>query len=109
MRVGLGGLTTVVAGLIGDFWGPVEGGLFLALPVILCASATLVEAHERREKCERGLVGHRRGTDAAALEAAGPRSEAWGWRVSLSRFGFLRRIWGSRRLVSVGSFGYWWL
>lgn len=71
MRVGLGGLTTVVAGLIGDFWGPVEGGLFLALPVILCASATLVEAHERREKCERGLVGHRRGTDAAALEAAG--------------------------------------
>jgi hypothetical protein len=71
MRVGLGGLTTLVAGFIGDFWGPAVGGLFLAFPAILCASATLVEAHERREKCERGLIGHRRGTDAAALEAAG--------------------------------------
>jgi hypothetical protein len=71
MRVGLGGLTTLAAGLIGDFWGPAVGGLFLAFPAILCASATLVETHERREKCERGLAGHRRGTDAAALEAAG--------------------------------------
>jgi hypothetical protein len=71
VRFGLGGLTTLAAGIIGDFWGPAVGGLFLAFPAILCASATLVETHERREKCEHGVGGHRRGTDAAALETAG--------------------------------------
>jgi hypothetical protein len=71
IRVGLGGLTTLAAGIIGDSWGSAVGGLFLAFPAVLCASSTLVEAHERREKCEHGVRGHRRGTDAAALEAAG--------------------------------------
>jgi hypothetical protein len=71
IRFGLGGLTTLVAGIIADIWGPAVGGLFLAFPAILCASATLVEAHERRQKREHGVQGHRRGTDAAALETAG--------------------------------------
>jgi hypothetical protein len=71
LRFALGGLTTVIAGVIADVFGPQSGGLFLAFPAILCASATLVEAHERREKREHGLEGHRRGTDAAGLEAAG--------------------------------------
>jgi Protein of unknown function (DUF3147) len=71
IRVVLGGATTVVAGLIADHWGPSVGGLFLAFPAILCASATLVEAHERREKRERHVEGHQRGTDAAGLETAG--------------------------------------
>jgi len=47
------------------------GGLFLALPALFCASATLVEKHEVRRKREAGLVGERRGKNAAALEAAG--------------------------------------
>jgi hypothetical protein len=71
IRFALGGLMTLVAGIIADIWGPAVGGLFLAFPAILCASATLVEAHERREKREHGGKGHRRGTDAAALETAG--------------------------------------
>jgi hypothetical protein len=71
IRFALGGATTVAAGLIADHWGPATGGLFLAFPAILCASATLVETHERREKRERHVKGHRRGTDAAALETAG--------------------------------------
>jgi Protein of unknown function (DUF3147) len=71
IRFGLGGLTTLIAGIIADIWGPESGGLFLAFPAILCASATLVEAHERRKKREHGLNGHRRGTEAAALETAG--------------------------------------
>jgi hypothetical protein len=71
MRFGLGGFTTLIAGLVGDYWGPAVGGLFLAFPAVLCASATLVETHERREKCERGVMGHRRGTDAAALDVTG--------------------------------------
>jgi hypothetical protein len=71
IRFVLGGATTVIAGIIADTWGPETGGLFLAFPAILCASATLVESHERREKRKHGLQGHRRGTDAAGLETAG--------------------------------------
>src|ERR1700753_1010157 len=71
IRFALGGVTTLVAGLIADHWGPSTGGLFLAFPAILCASATLVEAHERREKRERHLEGHRRGPGSAGLETAG--------------------------------------
>jgi hypothetical protein len=71
IRFGLGGLTTLIAGIIADRWGPETGGLFLAFPAIFCASATLVESHERREKREHGVSGHRRGTNAAALESAG--------------------------------------
>jgi Protein of unknown function (DUF3147) len=71
IRFALGGTTTLIAGIIGDTWGPVTGGLFLAFPAILCASVTLVESHERREKREHKVSGHRRGTDAAALETAG--------------------------------------
>jgi hypothetical protein len=43
----------------------------LAFPAMLCASATLVQTHERRRKNEAGLKGDRRGADAAALDAAG--------------------------------------
>jgi hypothetical protein len=71
IRFALGGATTVAAGLIADHFGPTTGGLFLAFPAILCASVTLVEAHERREKRQRHVEGHQRGTDAAALETAG--------------------------------------
>lgn len=71
LRFVLGGAATVMTGLIGAHWGPGVGGLFLAFPAMLCASATLVQSHERRRKKEAGLLGKRRGEDAAALDAAG--------------------------------------
>jgi hypothetical protein len=71
VRFGLGGLTTLIAGVIADRYGPEVGGLFRAFPAIFCASVTLVEKHERRRKQEHGVAGHRRGTDAAALDASG--------------------------------------
>ena len=37
-------------GLVANVWGPAWGGLFLAFPAIFCASATLIEKHEREEK-----------------------------------------------------------
>jgi hypothetical protein len=43
----------------------------LAFPAIFCASATLIEKHERERKAEKGLRGERRGKQAAALDAAG--------------------------------------
>jgi hypothetical protein len=71
VRFGLGGIATVVAGLVADTWGPAAGGLFLAFPAIFCASATLIEKHERERKKKKGLKGKERGKDAAALDAAG--------------------------------------
>jgi Protein of unknown function (DUF3147) len=71
LRFALGGLATVATGLIADRWGPAIGGLFLAFPAIFCASATLIERHERERKLKDGLNGYRRGTDAAALDAWG--------------------------------------
>lgn len=71
VRFLLGGLATVFAGIIGQYFGAAVGGLFLALPAILCASATLIESHERRTKEKAGLSGRRRGQQAAALDAAG--------------------------------------
>lgn len=71
IRFGLGGLATVLAGAVGACFGVSVGGLFLALPAIFCASATLIESHERRAKEKAGLSGRRRGQEAAALDAAG--------------------------------------
>ncbi|MCK1722367.1 DUF3147 family protein [Bradyrhizobium sp. 141] len=71
VRFLLGGLATVIAGIVGACFGVSVGGLFLALPAIFCASATLIESHERRAKEKAGLSGRRRGQQAAALDAAG--------------------------------------
>lgn len=78
LRFGLGGLTTVAAGLIADHWGPETGGLFLAFPAIFCASATLIEKHERERKSQHGIEGYRRGTDATALDASGAAAGSLG-------------------------------
>ncbi len=71
LRYGLGGLVTVVAGLMAKIFGPVFGGLFLAFPAIMCASATLIEKHEREKKQRAGFDGSVRGRKAAGLDAAG--------------------------------------
>ncbi|QOZ67218.1 DUF3147 family protein [Bradyrhizobium arachidis] len=71
IRFLFGGLATVFAGLVSARFGVAVGGLFLALPAVLCASATLIESHERRAKEKTGLSGRRRGQQAAALDAAG--------------------------------------
>jgi apolipoprotein N-acyltransferase len=52
--------------------GPGSGrAVFGIFPAIFVASATLIEEHERERRQKRGLAGRRRGTDAAALDAAG--------------------------------------
>jgi MFS family permease len=71
VRFVLGGVATVLTGLISSRFGAGVGGLFLALPAIFCASATLIERHEIRRKREAGVSGERRGQTAAALDAAG--------------------------------------
>lgn len=71
IRFALGGLITVIAGLVAKKFGPALGGLFLAFPAIFPASATLVEDHEAEKKQQHGMHGSERGRDAAALDAAG--------------------------------------
>lgn len=71
LRFVLGGLVTAGARLIAQNFGPSLGGLFLAFPAILAASATLVEKHERERKERLGLSGKYRGRHAAGADAAG--------------------------------------
>jgi Protein of unknown function (DUF3147) len=78
VRFALGGAVTVFTGLISSRYGATIGGLFLALPAIFCASATLIETHEIRRKREVGLDGRRRGEEAAALDSAGAALGALG-------------------------------
>src|SRR6516165_9847128 len=87
VRFVLGGVMTVIAGLIAARFGPVVGGLFLAFPAIFPASATLVEKHVRERKEKKGLPGVRRGKEAAALDAAGAARGSFG----LAAFGLV--IW----------------
>jgi hypothetical protein len=77
-RFALGGAATVFTGLVSSHYGESTGGLFLALPAIFCASATLIEKHEIRRKRQAGLAGERRGKEAAALDAAGAALGALG-------------------------------
>ena len=78
IRFALGGAATVFTGLVSSRYGAVMGGVFLALPAIFCASATLIEKHEIRRKREAGLAGERRGQMAAAIDAAGAALGALG-------------------------------
>lgn len=71
VRFLLGGVATVLTGVIALAFGPLVGGLFLAFPAIMPATATLVEKHEHERKKEAGLSGSRRGQEVAALETAG--------------------------------------
>jgi hypothetical protein len=69
-RFALGGAAPAFTGIISSRYGASTGGLFLALPAIFCASATLIKTHEVRRKREAGVAGERRGQMAAALDAA---------------------------------------
>jgi len=129
-RFVLGGLATVCAGAIASLSGPEIGGLFLAFPAVFCASATLIEKHERERKEKAGVRGTRRGKEAAALDAAGAALGSFGllafgaaiwllagyssWLailvasaawcvVSLLLWSIRRRIWAWRQL----NFGPW--
>jgi hypothetical protein len=71
VRCVFGGAITLITGLLAKRYGPVFGGLFLAFPAILPASATLVEKHEREKKQAAGTSRTIRGRQAAALDARG--------------------------------------
>jgi len=107
IRFLFGGLITATAGLIADRWGPAIGGLFLAFPAMLPASATLVEKHERQKKALVGLHGAERGREAAALDAAGAAIGCIGlagFAVIVWQFLALSQPW-----IVLGAAGLLWL
>jgi membrane protein implicated in regulation of membrane protease activity len=87
IRLVLGGLATLLAGLVADAYGPAIGGLMLGFPAIFCASATLTSRNERKKKEKKGLAGAARGRQAAALDAAGA---GWG---SFAMLSFAACVW----------------
>jgi hypothetical protein len=89
MRFLFGGLATLVAGLIAQRFGPAVGGLFLAFPAIFPAGASLIEAHEKRQKAKLGSDGRNRGRMAASLDSKGAALGS----VGLVSFGLL--LWRS--------------
>ena len=70
-RFFLGGLATVITGVIAKVFGPEVGGLFLAFPAIFPASATLLDKHEREKKLKAGIPATIRGRLAVGLDARG--------------------------------------
>ena len=71
IRFVLGGLVTVIAGIMAKKFGAAVGGLFLAFPAIFPASATLIEKHEGQKKEEKGMQGTCRAREAAGADAFG--------------------------------------
>ncbi len=71
LRFCCGGLATAATGIIAKKYGPSVGGIFLAFPAILPASATLIEKHERQRKERIGLHGSVRARKAVGVDAAG--------------------------------------
>jgi hypothetical protein len=71
LRFAFGGAATLLAGLIAEHFGPGLGGLFLAFPAIFPATATLIEAHEKKRMAKIGRDGTNRGRMAASIDAAG--------------------------------------
>ncbi len=69
IRFSFGGAITLVAGMVAAKYGPGIGGIFLAFPAILPASATLLEKHASKNK--EGQSREARGRMAVALDASG--------------------------------------
>jgi len=81
LRFIFGGTVTALAGIIAKRFGPGIGGLFLAFPAILSASATLIEKHERQKKERAGKNGAVRAKVAAGVDSIGASMGAVGLAV----------------------------
>jgi hypothetical protein len=78
IRFAFGGAVTALAGIIAKRFGPGIGGLFLAFPAILSASATLIEKHEKQKRERAGKNGVVRAKLAAGVDAIGASMGALG-------------------------------
>jgi hypothetical protein len=84
-RFVMGGVISVLAGLIAKTFGPTVGGLFLAFPAIFPASAMFLDKHEREKKQKAGIPVTIRGRLAVGLDARGAALGA----IALGAFAFV--------------------
>lgn len=101
-----GGLITAATGMIAKEFGPGVGGLFLAYPAILPASATLIEKHEKQKKERAGVHDAASGRKAAAVDAAGAAIGSVGllvFALLVKRFLVSHGPW----MVLTGATGVW--
>ncbi|GLX99104.1 DUF3147 family protein [Herbidospora sp. NBRC 101105] len=80
VRFAVGAAVFVVAGLIGNRWGPVVGGIFLAVPAVVAAALTLIQTKEQRA---RPAVPDARGMALGAVGLVGFAGCVWGLAVTL--------------------------
>ncbi|MGA9393099.1 MAG: DUF3147 family protein [Candidatus Sulfotelmatobacter sp.] len=78
IRFVFGGAVTAFAGLVANRFGPEIGGLFLAFPAIVPATATLIKKREQQKKERAGYAGAERGRAAAAVDIAGAAMGGFG-------------------------------
>ena len=78
LRFSFGGAVTAFAGLVAKRYGPEVGGLFLAFPAIVPATATLIRKREQQKKERAGYDGAERGRAAAAVDVAGAAMGGFG-------------------------------
>ncbi len=78
LRFSFGGAVIAFAGLVAERYGPEVGGLFLAFPAIVPATATLIRKRERQKKERAGYEGAGRGRAAAAVDVTGAAMGGFG-------------------------------
>jgi hypothetical protein len=108
VRFVLGGLATVFAGVVADIYGSEAGGLFLAFPAIFCASATLIEKHERQRKEEKGMQGPVAARRRQRLTRLVRDGAALDWPCSARLFSCSPRLGGQARSLLPRSCGSRW-
>lgn len=78
VRFAFGGTITALAGIIAKHYGPEVGGVFLAFPAILPATATLLADEQKQRKKDEGMNGTVRGRMVAGVDAYGASMGAIG-------------------------------
>jgi hypothetical protein len=102
----MGGAITALAGLAAKRLGPEIGGLFLAFPAIIPATATLIKKREQQKKERAGYEGAERGRAAAAVDVAGAAMGGLGL-VTFALVVWLRmREWKTATVLVIGTLAW---
>jgi hypothetical protein len=105
-RFFMGGAITALAGLAAKRFGPEIGGLFLAFPAIIPATATLIKKREQQKKERAGHEGAERGRAAAAVDVAGAAMGGLGL-VTFALVVWLRmREWKTATALGMGTLAW---
>ena len=83
LRFVMGGAVTALNGWLGQRFGPVVGGIFLAFPTILPAGITLAEQHEGRARASEEAKGAVAGSLGLLVFALAVRLAPPSWSPAL--------------------------